>query len=156
MGVDRTLFISGTWGLEHVVDVLKSLKEVSKLEVRHTTSYDYTIVNFRYEGDEDWRQLSFHRSTQRGGFTGNLLTLGAWGHSEDIFTTIAERLGGFYEHSDCEGTMKAYDYAAASNLDFMLKHSIIRGKCDGRELDQFVKDHNEVSAGWKKTHSKVN
>lgn len=150
MSVDRRLFINSSWSLDNIVTILKSVPEISDVNIVRTTSLDYTIVALKY--NEEQRQLNVHNSSRYGGFNGTLLTLGAWGESEAILTTIAERIGGLYTHVDSEDVVKAYDYAADGNLDFMLRYAVLRGKCDGRNVEDFVKDHEELTKSWAKNN----
>jgi hypothetical protein len=81
----------------------------------------------------------------QGGFLWNSSTLGLWGRSEEILTSIAKRLGGFYEENDCDGKLEAYEYLADGNLDFLLRHAVIHGKTDGRNIEQFTNTAKELS-----------
>lgn len=157
MGVDRKLFINSKWDVEDIQDLLESIPEVSKIKLQSTQTPSYVVILFTYDGAEgkEQRQMNFHYNTEEGGFRGNQISLGLYGSSDVILTKIAERIGGFYTPQDCNDELRRFDYPAHGNLDFMLKHAILRGKCDGRQLEEFVKDHEEVSAGWKKSQSKL-
>lgn len=152
MGADRKLFISSSWEPEDIKELLSTLPEVTKLKIIDTHTPSYVILSFIWDGpkEKENRQMNFHFNAKQAGFRGNLITLGLYGSSDVILTTIAERLGGYYEENDCESKIVAYDYPAEGNLEYMLRYSVLRGKCDGQDLDAFVKDHNAVSASWKK------
>lgn len=156
MGADRKLFISSTWEPEEIKELLETLPEVKNPKIVTTHTPSYVILAFQYEGANgiEERQMNFHFSTKRAGFTGNLLSLGIFGSSDKILTTIADRIGGFYEENDCSDKgLVAYEYNADHNLGFMLKNAVLRGKCDGDNIDDFIKDYKEVTASWKKNQS---
>ncbi len=157
MGVDRTLFINSSWGVRDVADLVRTIEAVENVKIMGTHEADYTLIGFTYlgaDGKED-RQISFHRSSNRAGFVGTLLTLRANGCSELILKTIAERLGGFYEHQDCDGQIERFDFKADGNLGFMIRQAIIEGKSDGLDVDEFTKYHHEKTASWQRNNPKL-
>lgn len=152
MGADRKLFINSSWEPEDIKELLETLPEVSGLQIINSHTPSYVILTFAYDGanGKEERQMNFHYSSKRAGFTGNLITLGIFGSSDTILTTIADRIGGFYEENDCSDKgFVAYDFNVDHNLGFMLRNAVLRGKCDGDNIEDFVKDYKEVTASWK-------
>jgi hypothetical protein len=154
MGLDRRLFISNTWEPEDIKELLCTLPEVSECKFIDTHTPSYIIISFKYDGNvkDEHRQMSFHYNSKEGGFRGHLLTLGASGSAEQILKAIAERIGGFYNHQDCDNNYELFHYAAESSLEFMVRHSVLRGKCDGRDFDEFAKDYKAETASWEKNN----
>lgn len=157
MSVDRRLFISHTWEPEDIKELLSTLPEVSELKIINSHTPSYVIISFKYDGNtkDEHRQLSFHYNAKHSGFVGHLLTLGAYGSSETILNAIAKRVGGFYNVQDCDNAWEAVEYSAQSNLEFMVRHSVVRGKCDGKDFDTFAADYKAETASWQKSHDKV-
>jgi hypothetical protein len=158
MGADRTLFINSSWRVEDIIDTIESL--YGKVEVVPTISPDYTVLVFKAgkleNGEDETRQLNVHRGSHKGGFSGTLLTLGLWGKSDEILTSVAKRLGGFYEENDCDGKLEAYEYLAEGNLDFHLRQAVIHGKTDGQNIPAFqkyLKQSEKEHKAWEKKNS---
>lgn len=134
MGVDRRLFVSNRWDVRDVSDAIESLFN-TKVKYEPSTFPDYCRLNFKV-GDEDRSMSVFH--SERHGFSGLSLSLGASGCAEQVLRGLGERLGGFYNHEDCDDKWEGYSYTAGENLEFLLKDAIKTGASDGRDIDELI------------------
>jgi hypothetical protein len=154
MGLDRKLFISDRWQVRDVKDALESLFDI-KVKYEPTSQEDYVMLHFTALDDQ--RSMSVFTGYEVSGFKGILLSLGAGGKSDEIFTALAERLGGFYNHMDSDSNYVGYDYKAAGSLEYLLKDAVKTGKTDGRNSEDFreylVKSEEE-SKRWREENSR--
>lgn len=151
MGVDARLFINSSWRADDIKDLLKTLPQVDKdnVKILQTHSPDYVILSFKYNDEQ--RELGFFYSSTYAGFTGNLLSFRTWGASKEILTTIAKRVGGFFSPQDVnDDNWERFDHPADGGLAFMVRLAVLEGKCDGSSLEQFVEHHNKTTASWKR------
>lgn len=136
MGVDTRLFISNRWTVEDVHDVLESL--YGKAEYVSSGMPDYCILKFNYSKTEP-RSMSAWHNHEEYGFRGVLLSLGANGHAQEIMEKIASRLGGLLNPEDVNDELIGYPVLGQHNLDFHVRHAIIHGETDGRDIAGFAK-----------------
>jgi hypothetical protein len=154
MGLDRKLFISDRWQVRDVKDALESLFGI-KVKYDATSQEDYVMLHFTALDDQ--RSMSVFTGYEVGGFKGTLLSLGAGGKSDQIFTVLAERLGGFYNKQDSDSNYVEYPYRAASSLEFLLKDAVKKGVTDGRNSEDFreyLVKSEEDSKRWREENSR--
>lgn len=142
MGVDAKLFISSRYQIHEIITIItKNFDSKVRYDAGLTTNPNYCRLTFNViiPGGQEERMMHMHTNYNRGGFLGTLLDLGAWGQSKEILTTIAEITGGFLELDDSTGIIEEVQNQADNNIGFLLQQAMIEGKCDGRNVANFIK-----------------
>lgn len=150
MSVDTRLFVSNRW---RVSDIQEVLENISGKKVKYSSTHcpDYSVLNFTYKTEK--RSMNVFANAELCGFVGNYMSLGSWGLSAEIMTKIAERLGGFLNLQDVNNEFQGFPTLGEGDLDFHLKHAIINGETDGKDLEDFTKKAKAYSEELHKSTS---
>lgn len=136
MGVDSKLFVSNSWSVEDIKDVIESQLDV-KVEINSTHTPEYCLFTFPSSvNNNEKRSMSVHIDTEYHGFKGKLLTLRYNDEAVNIFKKIGEILGGFFCEQDWNDNYQGFSSKLSTSNDiyFWLKHSIKHGKLKGDAL----------------------
>ena len=129
MGLDANLFISNKWSVRNIQEILKNHLDIEEQKLNfHEFEPNYVTVSFTYKNED--RGLHIHINATRAGFMGVLLSLRAWGNSEEILRGIAKVTGGFFAMEDCSGTYEEIEDPEDGNLRFLVDLALIENKDD--------------------------
>jgi hypothetical protein len=134
MGVDSNLLINAKYNVKDVVKVLTGLGiKISREE--HKGDHSFLVFDL----ESLVRTLYVARSTEYGGLDGTVLSFGSNEEGIALLKKIAAVTGGFLREGDCDNNWESIDSPHESNVDFVLKHTILtKAIADGQELCEKV------------------
>ena len=124
MGVDTKLYISPSWTVEDIKEVIEKRFSVQTKIEFHDWSPDYVILRFGLAGAEYQRSLNIHTKTSVGGFPAFSLGLRSNQDGCLILQTLAKTFGGLYQEADTNDDFEAFSKPGEGNIDFVVKEAL--------------------------------